>query len=317
MPSATDILTLSTEDVDLEYLAEGAANIVYRINPPSALDGQQAADLHSLPERDSTSTPPPSDMDPLQLSPSFTGRLVRLRKTTSTVPVVSTQSHFELMIQPLFPTENLVQATLFRPSNSLLRYCNSQLRVNEKRGIRPAKRQGTYLAEDEPHGVLVTDMSISSSLSSSYSLFEFKPKWLVQSPSAPAGSRRCRTCALRAMKAANRDSEKSSSKATFCPINLVSHNRSRVMVAVDEIMGPPLSDNDRMLRKQLLDFLYRDKLLERLRELQLELDPEGVFKADLTGARFLAAMTLRDCTLFLKVINFPFVQPLITTEGQA
>lgn len=304
--STTKILTLSLSDVRLGYLAEGAANIVYRVSAPDS-DPSTAADLHFETSGYDSDTPQPSEIPPLQIDPSLAGKLVRLRKDLpSTVPMADSQRHFEKMIQPLFPNESTVEATLFHPSPDLLKDCNAQLRRMEKDGSRPSKRHGVYLVEDEKHGCLITDMSCP--IDGSFLCFEFKPKWLVQSPSAPAGSRRCRTCALRAMKRANKSETPEMSKAAFCPLNLVSIDKAKLAIFVDHILGLDpernrIQDDGPTKIKQgwLMKFLYKNPLLDRLRELQMESDPDGVFKADLLSPRFLAAMTLRDCTMYLKV----------------
>ncbi|MCJ1431981.1 hypothetical protein MMC27_001337 [Xylographa pallens] len=44
-----------------------------------------------------------------------------------------------------------------------------------------------------------------------------------------------------------------------------------------------------------------DGLLGRLRELQVRFDPSGAVEGDVEGAEFRLAMTLRDCTLYLRV----------------
>lgn len=303
--------SLDPSDVRLQYLAEGAANVVYRIFPPDS-GPSTSADLSSEPEGFDSSTPLPTEIDPLQIDPRLHGKLIRLRKDLSTtVPTADSQRHFESLIRPLFPNENLVAATLFHPSRSLLKECNTDLQAMEKRGLRPTKRRGIYLVADEPYGCLITDMTCPKD--AAYKCFEFKPKWLVQSPSAPAGSRRCRTCALRAMKRASKAevSEKEISKAAFCPLNLVSIDKNKLAIFVDHILGldPQRNrtiDSPEVLKEHdlLLRFLYKNPLLDRLRTLQLDLDPNGVFKADLLSHSFLAAMTLRDCTLYLKVCAF-------------
>jgi len=303
---STKMNTLSPSDVRLEYFAEGAANVIYRILPPSS-DPSTAADLHFEDDGYDSNSPLPTEIAPLSMDPSLNGKLVRLRKDLlSTAPMADSQRHFEKMIKPLFPNENLVEAVLFQPSGELLRDCNSKLRRIERNSTRPIKRHGTYLAEDEKHGCLITDMS--SPDKALFKCFEFKPKWLIQSPSAPAGSRRCRTCALRAMKRVNKNDPPDMSKVAFCPLNLVSIDKAKLAIFVDHILGLD-PERDRMKdtsdtvieHRLLMKFLYKNPLLDKLRDLQLELDPEGVFKADLLSPKFLAAMTLRDCTLYLKV----------------
>lgn len=287
------MLTIGLDDgVQLVYLAEGAANVVYRIRS-LPLDPSISADLNF--ESYGPNTPPPTEIAPLQMDPGLEGKLVRLRKgSSSTTPVVESQNHFENMIKPLFPPENLVQQILFQPSKDLLKDCNARLREMENNGARPAKRHGVYLAEDEMYGMLVTDMSCSDDSSR---FFEFKPKWLVQSPSAPHGSKRCRTCALRAMK--------KGFKPGLCPLNLM--DKDRIITAACRIMGldphrlQDFSGSETDMLDRIRDFLLKDQLLRRLRQLQMDKDPKGVLKANVISPDLLAAMTLRDCTLYLKV----------------
>lgn len=291
MNSAT-LLTVGLDGVQLVYLAEGAANIVYRIRSPS-LDPSTSADLNF--ESYGPNTPPPTEIEPLYMDPRLEGKLVRLRKKTAfATPVAESQNHFENTIKPLFPSQNLVQQTLFQPSKDLLKDCNARLREMESNGARPAKRHDVYLAEDEMYGMLVTDMSCSDN---SFKFFEFKPKWLGQSPSAPPESKRCRTCALRVMK--------KGSKPGLCPLNLM--DEDKVIIAGCRIMGldprrlQDYSGSEMAMLCRIRDFLLKDPLLRRLRQLQMDKDPNGVLKASVISPDFLAAMTLRDCTLYLKV----------------
>ncbi len=291
--NSANMLTIGLDDgVQLVYLAEGAANVVHRIRS-LPLDPSTSADLSF--ESYGPNTPPPTEIEPLQMDPRFEGKLVRLRKkASSATPVAESQNHFETKIKPLFPSENLVQQILFQPSKNLLKDCNARLREMEIKGARPAKRHDVYLAEDEMYGMLVTDMSCSDDSSK---FFEFKPKWLTQSPSAPRESKRCRTCALRAMK--------KGSKPGLCPLNLMDQNS--IVIAVCHIMGldpqrlQEYSGSERDMLGRIRDFLFKDPLLRRLRQLQMDKDPKGVLKANAISQDFLAAMTLRDCTLYLKV----------------
>lgn len=287
------MLTIGPDDgLQFVYLAEGAANVVYRIRS-LPVDPSTSADLSF--ESYGPNTPPPTDIEPLHLDPRLEGKLVRLRKQTSSItPVAESQNHFENMIKPLFPSENLVQQILFQPSKHLLKDCNARLREMENNGARPVKRHNVYLAEDEMYGMLVTDMSCSDD---SCKFFEFKPKWLAQSPSAPPEARRCRTCALRAMK--------KGSKPGLCPLNLMDEDKS--ITAMCRVMGldprrlQDYSGSEMEMLGRIRGFILNDPLLRRLRQLQLDKDPNGVLKANVASPDFLAAMTLRDCTLYLKV----------------
>ena len=293
----------------LQYLAEGAANIVYRlIIPPSS--PSIAAEITPEEEHDSEpTTPPPSEIDALRYDPIFKGKLLRLRKgLASTVSNEESFKRFQDGIRPLFPAENLVEQALLRLPSRLIADCNWQLHEDERSGSRPRKRCGVYLAEDEPYGTLITDMSPDRDAGEV--LVEFKPKWLAQSASAPPGSTRCRTCALRHMKASQQRRGIEDASTSFCPLDLVSRDRSRVERAVTAICLPLEKSEPQMykqgIRSRLVDFLYDNPILQRLEQLQLELDKVGILEADVTSRDFLTAMTLRDCTMFIKVCKCCF-----------
>ena len=307
------MLTLGLPDVELEYLAEGAANVVYRIRPPdTSSDPSTAADLHFEDYEYDSDTPLPTEISPLQLDPRLKGKLVRLRKNLPhAMPVEDCQRHFETIIRRLFCDENLIESELFQMSPSLLKDCNSKLRKMEKSDVRPAKRWGVYLTENPPYGCLITDMTWL--VDDTFVSLEFKPKWLIQSPTAPAGSRRCRSCALRAMKKAGSTNQPETSNAGSCPLNLMSSDKTKIKLFLDYVMESNSKRPSQDVQRRLIDFLYENTLLERVKRLQLDLDPHGVFKADLRSSDFLAAMTLRDCSLFLRVSRHDLLLELMAT----
>jgi inositol-pentakisphosphate 2-kinase len=47
-------------------------------------------------------------------------------------------------------------------------------------------------------------------------------------------------------------------------------------------------------------WLSKNTLLPRLRQMQMSLDPVGVLRNDKSNEKFRAAMTLRDCTVFVR-----------------
>ena len=305
------MLTLGLLDVQLEYLAEGAANVVYRIRPPDIdLDPSTAADLQIENYDYDSDTPLPTEIPPLQLDPRLKSKLVRLRKNLPhALPVEDSQRHFKTIIQPLFSKENLIESELFKLSPSLLEDCNSTLRKMEKSGMRPAKRSGVYLTENPRYGCLITDMTwlVDDTIVS----LEFKPKWLAQSPTAPPGSKRCRSCALKAMKKAGSTSQPEMLNAGSCPLNLMSSDKAKIKLFVDYVMESNLKRPSQDVQRRLIDFLYQNPLLKRVKRLQLDLDPHGVFRADLMSSDFLAAMTLRDCSLFLRVRRPDWIREII------
>lgn len=249
---------LELQGVQLLYLAEGGANVIYRFV--------------------TTTTLPP------QLS----GKLLRLRKQTAAdISYTEIARNFDTIIRPLFTADELVDQTLIRLPDGLLVQCNEQLRVAERNNLRPQKRHGSYLCLSEPFGLLITDMTANNSAM----LAELKPKWLIQSPSAPASAYRCRTCALREMK--NREYELVKEQKSFCPLDLVSEMYENVYRATGLIK---CKDRSRLAR-----ILFRNPTLLRLQSLQKTERGVGLFGPEMGSWDMSLAMTLRDCTMFVKV----------------
>jgi len=220
-----------------------------------------------------------------------------------------------------------VNTTLIRIPLPVLQRENSRLKELEATAARPQKRHGMYLEESEQYAFLIADMSPHRSVKSPIVsppipgaavgtgaaettrevLVEFKPKWVVQSPSAPATWKRCRTCALRRMKSAGEHAE-----AGFCPLDLASYSESRVRRAVKQLVphhapkgflhlpGKNWEDEKVLLEDKVVKFLLESPLMKVLADLQTRLDPNGPLETTI-GSDFLTAMTVRDLTVFLKV----------------
>ena len=300
------MITLDISSVlELEYCAEGAANIVYRIIPrPSTPSTTADSGFYDF-ERAVT------ELAPLQVDPALEGKLVRLRKTTaSNRSVLEMYQDYENMIVPIFPrADSRVEQILFKPTPALLAELNRNLKVMEHRQSRLKKRHGTYLAEGESHGLLVTDMSCSDPSSAHLRCFEFKPKWLVQSPSAPSDAVRCRTCAVRNLRRVQSgDSYPTNDHSGFCPLGLVSDNKQVVERTLSTMFewssrGTHTDHETSAVRQRLIDLVYKSPLLNHLRILQSKLDPHGILATPDSDSAFLTAMTLRDCTVFIKVFR--------------
>lgn len=285
-------------DTGLTYLAEGAANIVYRFEirhptpPPSQL------------EEYGEGTPPPTEIesdfdekgDGFECAGVFENKLLRLRKGLSTtLPVSVTQEAWERVIAPLFLPTEIVQQSLVRLESRVIHDLNTKLQHWEQdpadaQNPRPSIRRGIYLADDE-FGLLVTDMTAGSQ---GDTVIEFKPKWLIQSPSAPKNAVRCRQCARFARANAELARENESLKKVWCPLEL-SMNESRRLA---QILFPPEERDEMFPRFQ--SWLSSNTLLPRLRQLQKALDPIGVLENDKNNDMFRAAMTLRDCSVFVR-----------------
>lgn len=140
--------------------------------------------------------------------------------------------------------------------------------------------------------------------------FEFKPKWLAQSGSAPSGSTRCRNCA----KEAYRNNVKDKSTGIVCTLGLFSKSRKlRLKTLASKFVRGcdggdiSFSEAERYADRVLDSDLY-DRLIARLRDAQIEHDSEGPLSAPRTGEResaFATAMTLQDCTVFVRVPSDP------------
>jgi len=134
-------------------------------------------------------------------------------------------------------------------------------------------------------------------------VIEFKPKWLTQSPSAPENSKRCRQCARVARQNAERARNREKPAKTFCPLDLVSEDR-RDLVNVARILLAPISDGQPVESEHKIirfaKWLESNTLLKRLRNYQNLFDKVGPFNAPVEDKDFLRAMTLRDCTVFVR-----------------
>lgn len=292
------------------YLAEGGANIVYRIAvplPPVVASEVVAPDLPNgyvtEIEEATESTVLRQQQTRLLRDTRFDGKLLRLRKSIdSGIPYQQTVRDFNRFVKPLFRLSELVDQVLVKLPKGFLPRCNEQLRLDEKNARRPRKRIGIYLYEKEPHGLLITDMTARSGTREM--LWEFKPKWLVQSPSAPANAERCRTCALREMK--NYDARMVGEKEeySFCPLDLVSDRFDDVLRATRFFKNGGGEKS-----RRVATYLYRNALLQKLKGYQRQMNAVGLCGLPARSAGISVAMTLRDCTLYVKVGFYCFPHP--------
>lgn len=232
-------------------------------------------------------------------------------------------------IAPLFARDQILDQSLcdLRPGNFIKRL-NQALNLQRKSSggpqspiggnEQPLTRHGTSLANDD-YGLLVTDMTPGSDAE----LLEFKPKWLVQSPSAPKDSIRCRTCALRARRdyhrlrnllKAGRLSDEDKKSSGFCPLQLISPSDEVVRRNARHILSSKLSKDphsearNHQLIQRFSKFLQTDPIFSKLASNQTKLDSKDVLFRYEKGTEaiseeeiidLLISMTLRDCSLFL------------------
>ncbi|KAF3935773.1 hypothetical protein ABW20_dc0100006 [Dactylellina cionopaga] len=325
-PYAEPQVPILADGLTLNYIAEGAANVIWRISSPQA---RPPTPPPTLIEEYTASTPPPSQTDDHglgfnanqengaaktnginhQATPDYTHVLLRLRKCLpSSESNLLAYEYLSSVIMPLFPPGVMVGQTLVRVSSALISRANDTLHYLEKTGVRPAYRQHLYLAGDprpteqqmeERYAFLVEDMTPNTSRGEF--LLEFKAKWLVQSPNAPANWKRCRTCALRLRKFAHATKKgKPAEWRGLCPFDLVSGDVKRAKNAVKRILKHPRSEDERLVQR-VTEALMNCPQPSVLKELQASLDPVGILGADHKSKEFLTAMTLRDCTFYVKV----------------
>jgi inositol-pentakisphosphate 2-kinase len=154
-------------------------------------------------------------------------------------------------------------------------------------------------------GILLPNMSPTPGQSIT---LEIKPKWLAQSPNAPSGAIRCRTCAMQVSVPKNRDSY-------ICPLQVL-HGDSKALrpwalATVKRHFGskpPPQAVISSMVEGIVTYLTVGDgvDLLRHLLQLQSTLDPRGILCRPQHGSELFdynlrLAMTLRDCSLFIKI----------------
>ncbi|KAI4108243.1 MAG: hypothetical protein L6R37_001116 [Teloschistes peruensis] len=295
--SRTNILILDRDTpIEIEYLAEGAANVVFNIRSKRIIT-----------QDDDYGQPGTATKDGIpRIDPRLKGNLLRLRKDLPSVaPVFESHQHFTEQIEPLFPPGSLVEQLLCKITPEFVERCNQELRnhegyPNDDYLGRPKKRFDVYLAKDEGYATLITHMGYDEEHAGT----EFKPKWLTQSPSAPPDAKRCRTCALRAMRHAEEGTipESNGTSKDFCPLSLVDDDQHVLSTSLGPILGKcrgaPIDIAE--FERQLLPYFHKLPLMRLLRDLQIEKDPKGIFDTDPSSLDFMTAMALRDCTFFLK-----------------
>lgn len=213
------------------------------------------------------------------------------------------QSYWEQEVSPLFEHHELVQQRLVKlPRNpAFFARINQQLREIEDKGTRRRDFAGHFVSEGIETGMLVEDMRPDASQSDEFSLHEIKPKWLHQSPRAPQGAEQCRNCA----REVQRQVKDKTRNTIFCPLNLVKvadfPGDDEVARDVRRSVNLPEAESD-----NLLAWMRRSRLLQQLRAAQWDNDHE-LEVADVR--RYSLAMTLRDCSLFLKISRRPGCGP--------
>jgi len=222
------------------------------------------------------------------------------------------QDFYRDEICPSLGLENIVDQSLVRVPERLAAHLNSLLAALDDARARRADWHGTRVA-DTSEGMLVADMSPGPG----QVLVQFKPKWLVQSPNAPEGSRRCRTCAREAERRHDRGrgaEEGGSSSSYFCPLDLLAASSRGEAAAAARIwagcagqLAERLGEKEReRVRERFLSWLAATRLFSELASRQAEHDRVGALLVrqdegamDRRGLQI--AMTLRDCSCYVLI----------------
>ncbi|EXJ90797.1 hypothetical protein A1O1_03901 [Capronia coronata CBS 617.96] len=306
-PSPSCPSALSSADLQLHYLTEGAANIIYSV----------------------------SVLSPAKLQDHSHCCILRLRKDLpSTKPAVEVLRDFESRIYPLFAGHGygdfLMKQALYQLTPEMVHDANVELsemetetetetetqleadnssddhdnvtsaaehRAKATVRVRHPHRRHVYLPsyETEKYGILMQNLKGPGI----DQLVEFKPKWLVQSPSAPSDARNCRTCALNAMRRAA-GHHQGRGDSGFCPLDLLAGPDEEEVLgrALTKIYQPSV---ERGMQAFISSFRQRvQPALRHLLTLQEKHGSVGLddFR-DPAGKDLDLAMALRDCSVFL------------------
>ncbi|KAK4123467.1 inositol pentakisphosphate 2-kinase-like protein [Parathielavia appendiculata] len=234
----------------------------------------------------------------------FQGNLLRVPKAgTKAHTYVELQEYWEAVVKPLFEPEDLVQHRLVHlGGEQLVLRLNAVLAKNED--IRRPDFRGSRVAAAE-YGMLVEDMRQRQPNDLT---LEFKPKWLAQSPNAPPSATRCRNCAREALKHHTKHTNHRDSPPILCPLDFLTCATSPAaftriadhLCSLNPLIPSPKTTHPAQYSR-LLYWLQTNTVLPRLRAAQLDNDGQGPLQADAHDPKFQLAMTLRDCTCFIRV----------------
>ncbi|KJR81000.1 uncharacterized protein SPSK_10631 [Sporothrix schenckii 1099-18] len=367
------MITCIPSAVTCTFVGEGSANAVFCVVPandvddgsdctPDAQDAADARDTQSV-----KAVKPVKDANPkMAHAGPLSTHLLRIPKAGPGVsPTTCLEHHvfYSSVLRPLLGAEWLVGQHLVQGivSTGVHAVLDGLLRDLDRSHRRRPDWVGTGVAANVDVALLVEDMTSAckraASSGSTTTTIQCKPKWLVQSPSAPAGARRCRTCALSAASAAasprlpgkvttangatkgagngHADWATKGDKAHKikpCPMVLVAdppttpqeeaeleaalwdyvckHLGSAVSFPPSSPFATPFSASTPPVallkaRPAIIQWLRTTDLFRRIAAIQAEYDPHGAIAVGLeTGDaldRLQTAMTLRDCTCFLRV----------------
>lgn len=279
-----NVCTSMLEDkafVNLQYFNEGGANILFSIHvDPTYQESTQ------------------------QLKSYLEGRLLRLPKAGRESKTL------EKELVSILGHNHVIKHEACIVDSGIISQLNIYL--GQLEDCTPKRRRHEYISVSCgcSHGScwLVTDMRAKED--KGQVMVHFKPKWLVQSLSAPNTARRCRTCSMQASQGVRRTT-------THCPLGLVSGDKifvDKEILAILKTQQPVSVGMTGDIERAITQFFYRDgggfDILQKLRVLQEENDQDGIIKfveryynsdkrSNTKLEAIARAMTLRDCSLYI------------------
>jgi inositol-pentakisphosphate 2-kinase len=319
--------------VCFEYFNEGGANVIFKIlSWPQQYKARSRAFLFVDVKMDSPEVVPTHQRE-------LVNKVLRVNKGLSkTLRCEEVISGFYTHVWPLFVTGAALVVLrplkdAYAPLSTILPDRNFTEHLMEHRGVKlfsdvmgdlTSKSQAIGVEEgrnkeqrqltSKRWGILLPDMS---PVAGSSVTLEVKPKWLAQSPTAPRDAVRCRTCALQIEKPKDADKY-------ICPLRLLDGNRNLVHPwilarvteqVVEHIKTPNAQDKAQIsqIASHVTAYLTDGDgkaLLQHLSYLQKNLDPQGVLCRSRVKPKDVEAifdhnlrlaMTLRDCSLYIRV----------------
>ncbi|KAK9774304.1 putative Inositol-pentakisphosphate 2-kinase [Seiridium cardinale] len=200
------------------------------------------------------------------------------------------QQFRERVVAPKVGTKHLVPQLLVRVP------ARATTAMNTERDLRSRRKEASSSVA-EGYAMLIQDMN-PLPWREDIGL-EFKPKWLAQSPIAPPDATRCRTCAREAYRNGEKQAEGKTTKPPVCPLGLVASD-STVVLETIKLLTPnwSSSEQDRLQRA-----FSSSGIFQKLRDLQVQGDSGDTMFTNPQNENFGLAMTLRDCTCFVRMLR--------------
>ncbi|KAG4303806.1 hypothetical protein PORY_002804 [Pneumocystis oryctolagi] len=211
--------------------------------------------------------------------PFFINKILRIKKMDHSVSTIENSEFMKKVIVPLFHepfNHYILPIELIMLDVSVLKKFNIDLVQKYER----KKKNNSLLDIEERYAILLKDLSSNFSKRT----IEFKPKWLIQSISAPIGWKSCRTCALRRLRG-----NFSRNGIRYCPLDLASENQIRIQKSLRAILMENNIYNQNM-EINLTLYFQKSQLIKHLKYLQ-------------SSSTRTLSMTFFDCTIYVIFSN--------------